>query len=68
MRKLTTSVSDVPLDLKNLFFFRNKLYIRESKLILILQDPLSFEVVTLEILDFEGSRYEEVNYVSCCCM
>ena len=40
MRKLTTSVSDVPLDLKNLFLFEIN-YIRESKLILILQDPFS---------------------------
>ena len=36
MRKLTTSVSDVLLDLKNIFFEIN--YIRESKLSIILQD------------------------------
>ena len=36
MRKLTTSVSDVLLDLKKFFFEIN--YIRESKLSIISQD------------------------------
>ena len=36
MRKLTTSVSDVLLDLKNILFEMN--YICESKLSIILQD------------------------------
>ena len=26
-----------------------------------------FEVVTSEILDFEGQKYEEVDYFSCLC-
>ena len=66
MRKLTTSVGGVLLDLNNIIFIEIN-YIHKSKLSIIFQDHL-FEVVTFEILDFEGSRYEEVNYVSCCCM
>ena len=66
MRKLNTSVGDVLLDLNNIIFIEIN-YIHKSELSIILQDHL-FEVVTFKILDFEGFRYEEVNYVSCCCM
>ena len=65
MRKLTTSVADVLLDLNNIIVIEIK-YMHESKFSIIFQDHL-FEVVTFEILDVEGSRYEEV-HVSCCCM
>ena len=66
MRKLTTSVGDMLLDLNNITFIEIN-YIHKSKLSIILQDH-KFEVVTFEILDFEDSRYEEVKYISCCCM
>ena len=66
MRKLITSVGDVLLDLNNIVFIEIN-YIPKSKLSIIFQDHL-FEVVTSEILDCEGSRYEQVDNVSCCGM
>ena len=55
MRKLSIAVGDVLLDFNNIIFIEIN-YIHKSKLSIIFQDHL-FEVVTLEILDFEGSRY-----------
>ena len=59
MRKLTTSIGDVLLDLNNIIFIEIN-YIHGSKLSIIFQDHL-FEVMTFEILDYEGSKYEKVN-------
>ena len=59
MRKLTNSVSDVLLDLSNIIPFKIN-YIHKTKFSITLK-YLWFEVVTYEILDFEGNKYEEVD-------
>ena len=62
IRKLTISVSDVLLDLNNIIFIEiNKNH--ENKLSITLKYHW-FEVVTFEILDLEGHKYEEVDYFS----
>ena len=62
MRKLTTSVGNVLLDLSHIIFFEIN-HTHENKLSIILK-YLQFEVVTYEILNFEGHKYEEVDYFS----
>ena len=62
MRKLTTSVDDVLLDVNNIIFIEIS-YIHKSKLSITLKYHC-FEVVTFEILDFEDYKYEEVDYFS----
>ena len=59
MRKLTTSVGNVLLDLSHIIFFEIN-YTHENKFSIILK-YLQFEVVTYEILNFEGNKYEEVD-------
>ena len=60
MRKLTTSVGDVLLDFNNMVFIKIN-YIHKTKLSITLMYHW-FEVVTFEILDFEGHKYEKVDY------
>ena len=59
MRKSTTSVSNVLLDLSHILFFEIN-YTHENKFSIILK-YLQFEVVIYEILNFEGNKYEEVD-------
>ena len=59
MRKLTTLVGYVLLDLNSKFFIEID-YIHKSKLSISLKYHW-IEVVTYEILDFEGHKYEEVD-------
>ena len=59
MRKLTTSVVNVLLDLSHTFFFKIN-YTHENKFSIILK-YLQFEEVTYEILNFEVNKYEEVD-------
>ena len=58
MRKLTISVSDVLLGLNNIIFIEIYYY-RMNKLSITLK-YYWFGVVTFEILDFEGHKYETV--------
>ena len=62
MRKLTNLVGDVLLDFNNMIFIKIN-YIHKTKLSITLKYHW-FEVVTFEILDFEGHKYEEVDYFS----
>ena len=62
MKKLTNLVDDVLLDFSNMVFIKI-IYIHKTKLSITLKYHW-FEVVTFEILDFEGHKYEEVNYFS----
>ena len=62
MRKLTNVVGDVLLDYHNMIFIKIN-YIRKTKLSIILKYHW-FEVVTFEILDFEGHKYEKVDHFS----
>ena len=59
MRKLTTSVDNVLLDLSDIIFIEID-YIHKNKLSITLKYHL-FEVVTFEIFDFEGHKYEGVD-------
>ena len=59
MRKLTSLVSDVFLDFNNMIPIKIN-YIHETQLSVTLKYHW-FEVVTYEILDFEGHKYEEVD-------
>ena len=59
MRKLTTSVGNVLLYLSHIIFLEIN-YTHENKFSIILK-YLQFEVVTYEILNFEGNKYEEVD-------
>ena len=59
MRKLTNLVGDVLLDYNNMIFIKIN-YIRKTNLSITLKYHW-FEVVTFEILDFEGRKYEEVD-------
>ena len=59
MRKLTTSVDSVLLNLSDINFIEID-YINKNKLSITLQYHL-FEVVTFEIFDFEGHKYERVD-------
>ena len=59
MRKLTSSVGNVLLELGHIIFFEIN-YTHENKFSIILK-YLQFEVVTYEILNFEGNKYEEVD-------
>ena len=60
MKKLTTSVIDVLSGLDNIIFIGMN-YIYMTKLSIALKCHY-FDVVTFEILDFEGRKYEEVEY------
>ena len=62
MRKLTTSVGDVLLNLNNIILFEIN-YTHKSKFSIILK-YLKFEIVTYEILDFEDHKYEEIDQFS----
>ena len=62
MRKLTFSVDNVLSDLNDIIFIEID-YIHKTKLSITLKYQ-RFEVVTFEILDFEGHKYEEVDYFS----
>ena len=62
MNKLNISVSDVLLDLNNIIFIKID-YIHKNKLSITLKYHL-LEVVTFEFLDFEGLKYEEIDYFS----
>ena len=62
MRKLTTLVGDELLVLSGIIIIEI-MYIPKTKLSKTLKYHY-FEVVTFEILDLEGHRYEEVEYVS----
>ena len=56
------SIGDVLLDLSNIIFIGID-YIHKNKLSITLKYH-RFEVVTFEILDFEGYMYEEVDYTT----
>ena len=62
MRKRTNLVGDVLFYFNNMVFMKIH-YIHETKLSITLKYHW-FEVVTYEILDFEGHKYEEVDYFS----
>ena len=62
MRKLTNLVGDVLLDFNNMIFIKIN-YIHKTKLSITLKYHW-FEVVTFKILDFEGHKYEEVDFFS----
>ena len=62
MRKLTNLVDDVLLDFNNMISIKIN-YIHKTKLSIALKYHW-FEVVTFEILDFEGHKYEGVDYFS----
>ena len=62
MRKLTTLVGDELLVISNIIVIEIK-YIHETKLSITMKYHW-FEVVTFEILDLEGHRFEEVEYFS----
>ena len=65
MRKLTTLLGDELSVLNNIIVIEIK-YIPETKLGKTLKYH-QFEVVTFEILDLEGHKYEEVDYFSLWC-
>ena len=65
IKKLNISVSDVLLDLNNIIFIEID-YIHKNKLSITLKYHW-FDVVTFEFLDFEGHKYEEVDYFSWRC-
>ena len=65
MRKFTTLVVNVLLYLDNLIFIEIN-YIHMSKLSINSKFHL-FDVVSFEILDFEGKMYEEVDHLSVLC-
>ena len=65
MRKLTNLVGDVLLDFSNIIFIQ-KNYIHKTKLSITFKYHW-FEVVTFEILDFEGYMYEKVHFFSWRC-
>ena len=56
MRKLTISVDNMLLDLNDMIFIEID-YIHKDKLSITLKYHL-FDVVTFEIFDFEGHKYE----------
>ena len=62
MRKITNLVGDVLLHCSNIIFIKIN-YILKTKLSLTMKYHW-FDVVTIEILDFEGHKYEEVDFVS----
>ena len=62
MRKLTTSVGDDLSVISDIIFIEIK-YIHKTKLSETLKYHY-FEVVTFEILDFEGHKYEKVDFFS----
>ena len=62
MRKLTNLVVNALLNFNNMIFIKIN-YIHKTKLSITLKYHW-FEVVTFEILDFEGHKYEEVDYFS----
>ena len=62
MRKLTTLVGDELSVISNIIVIEIK-YISKTKLSKTSKYP-QFEVVTFEILDLEGHKYEEVDYFS----
>ena len=59
MKKLTNLVGDVLLDFSNMIYIEIN-YIHKTNLSITLKYHW-FEVVTFEILDFEGHKYEEVD-------
>ena len=63
MNKLTISVGD-ELSILNEVIVIEIMYIPKTKLSKTSKYH-QFEVVTYEILDFEGHEYEEVDYFSC---
>ena len=63
MRKLNTSVGDELSVIIYIFVIEIK-YIQKTKLSKTLKYHY-FEVVTFEILDFEGHKYEKVDLFSC---
>ena len=60
MRKLTKLVSGVFLDLNNMIPIKLN-YIHKAQLSITLKYHWFEVVVTYEILDFEGHKYEEVD-------
>ena len=62
MRKLTTSVGDDLPVISNIISIESK-YIPETELSETSKYHY-FEVVTFEILDFKGHKYEEVDFSS----
>ena len=63
MRKLTTSVDNVLLDLSDIIIIVEIYHIHKNKLSITSKYHL-FEVVTFEILDFDGHKYEGVDQFS----
>ena len=61
MREWTIYVSDRPLDLNDMILIQIH-YIHKTKLSITLKYHL-FEVVTFEILDLKGHRYETMDYL-----
>ena len=62
IRKLTNLVGDLLLDCSNIIFIKIN-YIRKTTLSLTMKYHW-FDVVTIEILDFESHKYEEVDFFS----
>ena len=65
MRKMTTVVGDELLVLNSIIVIELK-YIPMTKLSETLRYH-QFEVVIFEILDFEGHKYEKIDFFSCWC-